>query len=1482
MEYLPNKIYVKGLRTGFDKKHVRDIFGRYGNIVSIFCGTHDFAFVEFDSEEAATKAIEHENKQERDGITMKVCYAQKRQPRPDHKTNTRLLSSSGEREDPLHSPVRSPMKPRRARHHEGDSEHRTGARDRDRDSGKGKGKDGDRHTDRDRDRDRNRERMKDRNRPDVRLRRSQELPHRRSMLSNRDDEPDRSEGNQAARQRVNPSSSNWSQRNEPFYSFEPPQHPSSTPPPIQLPPSPSPQYRPPSPPSQLPPSFVTLFESMQPSDLLSVPFPLSQHTSSYVPQDTSPFITHDSPLFLPQGAVPQGTGTSPSLKDLNPAQLVALLALINRVGVTQVARAALLTALASAQSGEAAPSSNAVDSNSLPPLERSFGDRTLSPLGLEEMSWSTDKSANVQNFSTASSATKETRPTSSPPSYPPPPAYPPPSQMDNSRPLEPPPDYHSKTLLIRNCPLQTPQEYINMFSVYGTISNLRGISENRQGGDVFIEFEQEDAATLTVAQMDGITLKGHTVHVSFASRELLSRSYESSEAKRRSPDRHTRRGNRSHFSEPSREERSHRRYDDRDRRHPRDSPTAREKSERKHGKHEHRDSRHHSDSSTTREDDKSGKDRERHYRESSTTRKERHSSVQTDNGAAVMDQPSQDVRETNHNTPLSPKQEDEKKETNVLRRKRRLRKVVSVEQALPDITATLYKEEDLALSENNTNGLDTVGVGRWMCKRCGFKNNIRTECEVCEWTSDLKKKQTRKKEQKTTPTQLHNIANQEHDEHQTEGQQKNHTHNNNLKPTKDSSTHGDNSVNDKFAEAKQPVSSLASLTAKGLKHRILNNALSVPPSEQRDEKCTYCHQCHASFSIHNHQACISCTSCNLCYCFSCLRQHYQTIFPNLDSVAQSSPTNNGTSLHAVTETSSWSCPKCKNACTCSSCHTANGSASKTSPPTKTTPKLRIKKAGVEQTNKRQQDNKEEPPVKRRRRFSGKITLPFTREGTTVLSLGKVVYDRSHFHNTKYIWPVGFTSIREFNSSAPGGRSVYTCEIVDNGGPRPEFRITTKDDPSLKVNGKSASAAWKQLWEIFRSPHMSGHISGPALFGFSPQVKAAIENLPNAEKCANYEFVYREVDQKKRSRSTSKGNKPEKTERKVKRRRTSTARQAMKEERNEMKAKEESPSSSTNKAGTTQTQPEADQLITLGPDEWMCTACTYINKGRDKVVCGMCATSWFGWGNESQRAPLPQNNVSAPSKRRTASLKALLTMGDVHEYTSQQSPVKQRSRSRSDEPSSRTGTRRGRGTTSTTRRGPGRPRKSETMAKTSKRQKNEEREEREEEEDDQKEENQLGFETEEEEEEEEEEDWSSDLDGIEEVEEWAMIAAEKADDDDNNSSEEAEEEEDDLSESDRDGDETNANEEHSIVYYERNDEDDDGFVIYERKVERPPDPTHRLPPSSQRHSPSTPSSSTATTSTSFATTGFSPDPTLLQTLVFAAESTANNNNHQQHP
>ena len=80
---------------------------------------------------------------------------------------------------------------------------------------------------------------------------------------------------------------------------------------------------------------------------------------------------------------------------------------------------------------------------------------------------------------------------------------------------------------------------------------------------------------------------------------------------------------------------------------------------------------------------------------------------------------------------------------------------------------------------------------------------------------------------------------------------------------------------------------------------------------------------------------------------------------------------------------------------------------------------------------------------------GKPLMPLTLfKGLVILSLG-TIQTRPRWHTKKYIWPLGFKSVRQYSSMHdPETKIDYTNEIVESPAGAPLFRVSCMDNNSL--------------------------------------------------------------------------------------------------------------------------------------------------------------------------------------------------------------------------------------------------------------------------------------------------------------------------------------------------------------------------------------------------------------------------------------------------
>ncbi len=137
---------------------------------------------------------------------------------------------------------------------------------------------------------------------------------------------------------------------------------------------------------------------------------------------------------------------------------------------------------------------------------------------------------------------------------------------------------------------------------------------------------------------------------------------------------------------------------------------------------------------------------------------------------------------------------------------------------------------------------------------------------------------------------------------------------------------------------------------------------------------------------------------------------------------------------------------------------------------------------------------------------GKALLPITAKGATIVSLGEVRWENAAFHSKAYIWPVGYDSTRRLPSLKDvNSYSIWHSTIEQDAQGKPSFVVYSEDDPARLFRHHTSSGVWVEcLKKIKRRQTVS--VSGPEMYGFAdPTVQMLIQELPNADKCANYQW-----------------------------------------------------------------------------------------------------------------------------------------------------------------------------------------------------------------------------------------------------------------------------------------------------------------------------------------------------------------------------------------
>lgn len=171
--------------------------------------------------------------------------------------------------------------------------------------------------------------------------------------------------------------------------------------------------------------------------------------------------------------------------------------------------------------------------------------------------------------------------------------------------------------------------------------------------------------------------------------------------------------------------------------------------------------------------------------------------------------------------------------------------------------------------------------------------------------------------------------------------------------------------------------------------------------------------------------------------------------------------------------------------------------------------------GLPNTLMKRRMSKGDESVEIKKLPDGSIEMPLNFVSITVLSLGEVVPNSDKFHSRRYIFPLGYKSRRSYYSlKDPNTRCDYTQEVILNpkNSKEPIFRLTCEDDPENPIQSSTPSGVWSEVLERIKPQReaivgrvLHSTISGPEQFGFShPIIHTLLQELPNADKCANYD------------------------------------------------------------------------------------------------------------------------------------------------------------------------------------------------------------------------------------------------------------------------------------------------------------------------------------------------------------------------------------------
>ncbi|KAH0790198.1 F/Y-rich N-terminus family protein [Histomonas meleagridis] len=131
------------------------------------------------------------------------------------------------------------------------------------------------------------------------------------------------------------------------------------------------------------------------------------------------------------------------------------------------------------------------------------------------------------------------------------------------------------------------------------------------------------------------------------------------------------------------------------------------------------------------------------------------------------------------------------------------------------------------------------------------------------------------------------------------------------------------------------------------------------------------------------------------------------------------------------------------------------------------------------------------------------------ESSTILSLGTVVYDKPEFHTERYVYPNGYrVMVKRPSLLEKKKKCTWIEEIIDDGGPKPKFRIWMESCPEKVFEGPTPTAVWteasKKIVEFNEMKNTSFKVSGIDAFLLShPVVIRLTQKLDGIDKCAKY-------------------------------------------------------------------------------------------------------------------------------------------------------------------------------------------------------------------------------------------------------------------------------------------------------------------------------------------------------------------------------------------
>lgn len=140
--------------------------------------------------------------------------------------------------------------------------------------------------------------------------------------------------------------------------------------------------------------------------------------------------------------------------------------------------------------------------------------------------------------------------------------------------------------------------------------------------------------------------------------------------------------------------------------------------------------------------------------------------------------------------------------------------------------------------------------------------------------------------------------------------------------------------------------------------------------------------------------------------------------------------------------------------------------------------------------------------------SGRPKLPINLCNVLIHSLGEILPSNPNFHNSNWIYPVGYVATRIYaHPKDPQRKCVFTCKILNNAG-MPQFQIIPDNDLDSVFFGETANICHQSLLESLRRSLSDGtklplNAQGEKFFGLSNSVVQSLLKMDSAFKQCVY-------------------------------------------------------------------------------------------------------------------------------------------------------------------------------------------------------------------------------------------------------------------------------------------------------------------------------------------------------------------------------------------